>query len=39
MLGHIIFVKQRVCTFILTSLLDFLSKYDYFHIQMDFVIL
>jgi len=28
---------SNLYTFILTSLLDFLSKYDYFHIQMDFL--
>jgi hypothetical protein len=32
-------VTKIVYTFILTSLHDFLSKYDYFLIHMDFVIL
>jgi len=32
-------VTKIVNSFILTSLLDFLSKYDYFHIHMDFVTL
>ena len=32
-------VTTAVVHFILTSLLDFLSKYDYFHIHMDFLFL
>jgi len=32
-------VTKIVYTFTLTSLLDFLSKYNYLHIHIDFVIL
>jgi len=32
-------VLKLLYTFILTSLLDFLSKFDYFRIHMDFAIL
>jgi len=35
----LVLVIKLLYTFILTSLLDFLSKYDYFHTHMDFVIL